>query len=65
MIEDVFETRGRRTGSTERADADLRGHMHREKGLTADNDAREFLRGRRVKHVGTVDAAKRSEGLCR
>lgn len=44
-------------GSTERADSDPRGHMHREKRLTSDHDTREFLRNHKVAHVGTVDAA--------
>jgi len=34
-------------GSTERADSDPRGHMHREKCLTSDHDTREFLRNTR------------------
>ena len=51
---------GQREGvgvSTERAVSDPRGQMYREKRLMSDKDTREFLRGQKVAHVGTVDAA--------
>ena len=35
--------------------ADLRGQMFRAKRKMADEEAREFLRGQKVAHVGTVD----------